>query len=149
MSSGPSQYDAASRVVRDLDAAVRPLEELVAIGRGERDHVGGIRGHEVLLPANRARERGLEERTRCFSVSARPSDPPPLEVDARTRRCALRPSSGVVGQGVGALELAAQPFDAGELSQDLRATVLRLLGIELLAESLFGRVEVVEVPERP
>ena len=52
-------------------------------------------------------------------------------------------------QPLSGLEVAAQALDAGELGQHLGTCSAVRLGREQLAEPALGRVEIVEVPERP
>ncbi len=108
----------------------------------------GVRGHEVLLGGERSRVRPLEERARGVTVAARAPDSPPLECETGLRDIALRERLGFVGQRSRAVERAAKPLDPCELREHLGAPVGRLLRVELRAESLFRRVEIVEVPER-
>ena len=108
-----------------------------------------VGGHEVLLGCERAGVSRLEERTGELTIAARPPDPSSLEVEACTRDVALRELCRLVGNGVGALECAAQPLHACQLRQNLGAAVVRLLGVELCSEALLRRVEIVDVPQPP
>ncbi len=104
------------------DTSLRPVEEVVPVARGERDHVCRVGRDEVLMLLERQRVRRLEERPGRCRVAARSADASALEVDTRgdDPRVATE-GSGLVQQGVSRLEVAAQAADARELREDLGA----------------------------
>ena len=53
----------------------------------------------------------------------------------------------VFEQSLAALEVVAQPADAGELGQHLGLAFLMRLGFELSPQPAFSRVEIVEIPK--
>ena len=127
---------------------MRPRDEPVAIRRCEGGHVSGVHGYEELAGFEGRRERGLEQRERGLHVPARTSQPAALEVYPRPRDPARPDRLRLLDQPLAFFEVSAKPLDAGELGQHFGATLRAFQG-ELGSEALLGRVEVVEIPQRP
>src|SRR2546430_9733751 len=131
---------------RELEAALRPLEQLVRIG--DRDHVGGVAGEERLAAPVCTFERRLEQRDRSFRLAARAELAAALEIDSH-------PGYGVVTrkpfrlpeQLLTTVEVTAQPLDARELRQHLGPSRIRMLVLELCVQPPRAGAEVVEVPQ--
>ena len=60
-----------------------------------------------------------------------------------------REQLGVVEKSCAGIELAAQTLYTRKLGQDFRSPRTRGLQLELRDEAIVGRVEIVEVPQRP
>lgn len=119
----------------ELEPAVRPGHEAVAIIGGKRAHVRGVAGEPVLARVYRSGVCTLEERQRGVLVTRRAAEAPTLEVDPD-------PDAGMVirdlvEQPLAGREVSPQPLDARELRQRLGAQ---------RAKAALALVQVVEVP---
>src|SRR5207249_3854038 len=69
--------------LRELESPVRPFLDPVRIG--ERDHVSGVAGEEVLPAIACTVECGLEQRDRRCGVATRAEFAAPLQIDPHPR----------------------------------------------------------------
>ena len=111
--------------------------------------MGCIAREEELAQLGSPLERGLEQRNGRRAVATRSELAAALEIHPNPRD----PFSGqrfrLLQQRLARLEVIAQSLYTRELTQDLGAPCIRVLTLELPAQSRLGSVEVVEIPERP
>jgi hypothetical protein len=131
----------------DLDPTLGPSDEAGPVRGCERGHVSRVDGKEVRAGFRRPRKCRLEEREGGLGVAVGSAKAAALEIDPYARPGSV-PSElpSVREEALPLLEAAAEPFDAGELAENLGARrVVRLLG-EAGAEAALRAFQVVEVP---